>query len=187
VPDTESAESVAATDAAAGARAAPWTGDAKERLTMMIHPEIYTSLARERTRTFVAEAEASRRSRPLRRPLGRPVRLRDGLAVLMRPVRPEDAGLPEDGFAGQRYGGGSGLACVTGPGPGTGGVRRAPASVVAPVASCRPPPGPHARRSNCMKGAIPCGHFFQAAADLGNPGRRAAAGADGGAPAGPRR
>jgi len=104
VPDTESAESVAATDAAAGARAAPWTGDTKERLTMMIHPDIYTALARERTRTFVAEAEAGRRSRPLRRLLGRlsegrPVRLRDGLAGLMRPVRPEDAGLLEDGCA----------------------------------------------------------------------------------------
>jgi len=112
VPDTESAESVAATDAAAGARAAPWTGDTKERLTMMIHPDIYTALARERTRTFVAQAEAGRRSRPLRRLLGRPlsrplprlsegrpVRLRDGLAMLIRPVRPEDAGLLEDGFA----------------------------------------------------------------------------------------
>jgi len=112
VPDTESAESVAATDAAAGARAAPWTGDTKERLTMMIHPDIYTALARERTRTFVAEAEAGRRSRPLRRLLGRPlgrplprlsegrpVRLRDRSAMLIRPVRPEDAGLLEDGFA----------------------------------------------------------------------------------------
>jgi hypothetical protein len=108
VPDTESAESVAATDAGAGARAAPWTGDAKERMTMMIHPEIYTALARERASTLVAEAEAGRRSRPLRRLLGRPlprpsegrlVRLRDGLAGLMRPVRPEDTGLLEDGFA----------------------------------------------------------------------------------------
>jgi hypothetical protein len=104
VPDTESAESVAATDAAAAAPAAPWTGDAKERLTMMIHPDIYAALARERTRTFVTEAEAGRRSRPLRRLLGRPsegrpVRLRDRLAMLIRPVRPEDAGLLEDGFA----------------------------------------------------------------------------------------
>jgi hypothetical protein len=104
VPDTESAESVAATDAAAPARTAPWTGDTKERLTMMIHPDIYAALARERTRTVLAEAEAARRSRPLRRPsrrpsAGRPVRLRDGLAVLMRPVRPEDPGLLEDGFA----------------------------------------------------------------------------------------
>ena len=31
------------------------------------------------------------------------MRLRDGSAVLIRPVRPEDAGLLEDGFAGLRY------------------------------------------------------------------------------------
>jgi hypothetical protein len=104
VPDTESAESVAVTDAAAPARTAPWTGDWKERLTMMIHPDIYAALARERTRTVLAEAEAARRSRRLRRPSrrpseGRPVRLRDGLAVLMRPVRPEDPGPLEVGFA----------------------------------------------------------------------------------------
>ena len=37
---------------------------------MMIHPDIYAALVRERTRTFLAEAEAARRSRPLRRPLG---------------------------------------------------------------------------------------------------------------------
>ena len=76
---------------------------------MMIHPEIHGALVRERTRTFLAEAEAARRSRPLRRPSegrpseGRPVRLRDGSAVLIRPVRPEDAGLLEDGLAGLRY------------------------------------------------------------------------------------
>jgi hypothetical protein len=60
---------------------------------MMIHPEIYATLVRERTRTFLAEAEAARRSRLLGRPLGwpsegrpsegrpsggRPVRLRTG-------------------------------------------------------------------------------------------------------------
>jgi RimJ/RimL family protein N-acetyltransferase len=76
---------------------------------MMIHPEIQAALVRERTGTFLAEAEAARLSRPLGRPLGRPlprpsggrpVRLRDGSAVLIRPVRPEDAGLLEDGFAG---------------------------------------------------------------------------------------
>ena len=75
---------------------------------MMIHPDIYTALARERARTLVAEAEAARRSRRPRRPLGRPLgrpsegraaRLRDGLAVLIRPVRPEDAGRLEDGLA----------------------------------------------------------------------------------------
>jgi RimJ/RimL family protein N-acetyltransferase len=84
---------------------------------MMIHPEIQGALACERTRTFLAEAEAARRSRLLGRPPGRllgrlpgrplprpsggrPVRLRDGSAVLIRPVRPEDARLLEDGFAG---------------------------------------------------------------------------------------
>jgi GNAT superfamily N-acetyltransferase len=79
---------------------------------MMIHPEIHTALVRERTRTFLAEGEAVRRSRALLRPPGRPlprpsggrpVRLRDGSAVLIRPVRPEDAGLLEDGLAGLRY------------------------------------------------------------------------------------
>lgn len=95
---------------------------------MMIHPEIYAALARERTRTVLAEAETARWSRPLHRTLGRtlgrtlhrtlrrtlrwplprpsgrrPVRLRDGSAVLTRPVRPEDAGPLEDGFAELRY------------------------------------------------------------------------------------
>jgi GNAT superfamily N-acetyltransferase len=75
---------------------------------MMIHPEIQAALVRERTRTFLADAEAARRSRPLGRPSrrpsgGRPVRLRDGSAVLIRPVRPEDAGLLEDGLAELRY------------------------------------------------------------------------------------
>ena len=68
----------------------------------MIHPEIYAALARERTSTLLAQAEAARRARPLRgRPAarGRPVRLRDGSAVLIRPVRPADAGLLADGFA----------------------------------------------------------------------------------------
>jgi GNAT superfamily N-acetyltransferase len=75
---------------------------------MMIHPEIHAALVRERTRTFLADAAAGRQSRPLARPSrrpsgGRPVRLRDGSAVLIRPVRPEDAGRPEDGFAELRY------------------------------------------------------------------------------------
>jgi len=74
---------------------------------MMIHPEIHATLMRERTRTFLAEAEAARRSRLLGRLLGRPsggrpVRLRDGSPVLIRPVRPEDTGLLEDGLAGLR-------------------------------------------------------------------------------------
>jgi hypothetical protein len=75
---------------------------------MMIHPDIYAALARERSMTLLAEAEVARLSRPLGRTLGRPlgqplprpaegrpVRLRDGSAVLIRPVRPEDAGLLE--------------------------------------------------------------------------------------------
>jgi hypothetical protein len=49
---------------------------------MMIHPEIQAALVRERSRTLLADAEAARRSRP---------------------VRPEDAGLREAGFAGLRY------------------------------------------------------------------------------------
>jgi hypothetical protein len=67
---------------------------------MMIHPDIHAALARERTRTFLAEAEMARRARPLRRPAeGRKVRRRDGSAVLIRPVRPADGGLLADGFA----------------------------------------------------------------------------------------
>ena len=76
----------------------------------MIHPDIYTALARERTSTFLARAETARLARQLRpaarekpargRPeRGRPVRLRDGSAVLIRPVRPADDGLLADGFA----------------------------------------------------------------------------------------
>jgi RimJ/RimL family protein N-acetyltransferase len=71
----------------------------------MIHPDIYTALARERTSTFLARAETARLARQLRpaareRPEGgRPVRLRDGSAVLIRPVRPADDGLLADGFA----------------------------------------------------------------------------------------
>ena len=70
----------------------------------MIHPDIYAALARERTTTFLARAETARLARQLRpaarekpaggRPdRGRPVRLRDGSAVLIRPVRPADDGL----------------------------------------------------------------------------------------------
>jgi hypothetical protein len=86
---------------------------------MMIHPEIQAALVRERSRTFLADAEAARRSRSLGRPLGRslvrslvrpsprasggrPVRLLDGSAVPIRPVGPEDARLLEDGHAGLR-------------------------------------------------------------------------------------
>jgi hypothetical protein len=65
----------------------------------MIHPGIHAALARERTSAFLAEAEAARLARQLRRPArGRKVRLRDGLAVLIRPVRPADDGLLAAGF-----------------------------------------------------------------------------------------
>src|SRR5207244_12546141 len=76
----------------------------KER-KMMIHPDIYAALARERTTTFLARAETARLARQLRlaareRPdKGRPVRLRDGSAVLIRPGRPAGDGLLADGFA----------------------------------------------------------------------------------------
>jgi len=104
VDATESAESVVATDAFAAARAAPWSGTRRRGLTM-IHPDIYAALARERTSTFLARAETARLARQLRpaareRPdKGRQVRLRDGSAVLIRPVRPADDGLLADGFA----------------------------------------------------------------------------------------
>ena len=66
----------------------------------MIHPEIYAALVRERTSTLLAQAEAARRAKPPAPPAtGRPVRLRDGSAVLIRPVRTTDAGLIADGFA----------------------------------------------------------------------------------------
>jgi len=104
VDATESAESVVATDAFAAARAAPWSGTRRRGLTM-IHPDIYAALARERTSTFLARAETARLARQLRpaareRPdKGRQVRLRDGLALLIRPVRPADDGPLADGFA----------------------------------------------------------------------------------------
>jgi hypothetical protein len=67
--------------------------DPKERLTM-IHHGIHAALARERMSTFLAQAEAGRLARQARRPAtGRKVWLRDGSAVLIRPVRPADAGL----------------------------------------------------------------------------------------------
>jgi RimJ/RimL family protein N-acetyltransferase len=69
----------------------------------MIHHGIHAALARERTSMFLAEAEAARRAGQLRRPARgrqvRKVRLRDGSAVLIRPVRPADDGLLADGFA----------------------------------------------------------------------------------------
>ena len=82
----------------------------------MIHPDILTALARERSGTFQTKAEAktARRARQARRyrqgrslrpgpprlaAEGTPVVLRDGSAVLIRPVRSTDAPLLADGFA----------------------------------------------------------------------------------------
>ena len=75
---------------------------------MMIHPDFLASLARDRSAALMAAAGARRgagqatinikatndlgSSRP-------PVRLRDGSAVLIRPVRTTDAPLLADGFA----------------------------------------------------------------------------------------
>ena len=68
----------------------------------MIHPEIYAALARERTSVLLAQAEAARRARQLRRPgqgqgqAGAAAR-RVGGADPAGP--PADAGLLADGFA----------------------------------------------------------------------------------------
>ena len=60
----------------------------------MINHGIHAALAHERMSTFLAQAEADRLAMRARRPRrGRKVRLRDGLAVLIRPVRPADDGL----------------------------------------------------------------------------------------------
>jgi hypothetical protein len=60
----------------------------------MIHHGIHAALARERMSTFLAQAEAGRLARQARRrPKGGRVWLRDGSAVLIRPVRPADDGL----------------------------------------------------------------------------------------------
>ena len=71
----------------------------------MIHHGIHAALARERISTFLAQAEAGRLARlarlarqARRSAKGRRVWLRDGSAVLIRPVRPADAGLLADGF-----------------------------------------------------------------------------------------
>jgi len=73
----------------------------------MLRPDIYTALVHERHQTILAQAEAGRRARQARlhrRQAGvtgarRPVVLRDGSAVLIRPVRSADAPLLADGFA----------------------------------------------------------------------------------------
>jgi RimJ/RimL family protein N-acetyltransferase len=77
----------------------------------MLSPHIYAAFAHERHQTFLAQAAADGRSRPARRRVprrrrgataavtGRPVVLRDGSAVLIRPVRRADAPLLADGFA----------------------------------------------------------------------------------------
>jgi len=75
----------------------------------MLSPHIYAAFAHERHQTFLAQAEAdgrNRRARLQRRQgsataaaAGRPVVLRDGSAVLIRPVRRADAPLLADGFA----------------------------------------------------------------------------------------
>jgi len=82
----------------------------------MIYPDILAALTRERSGTFLAEAEAARRARQARRhrqpvrasgtritprlaAAGIPVVLRDGSAVLIRQVRSTDAPLLADGFA----------------------------------------------------------------------------------------
>ena len=75
----------------------------------MLSPHIYAALVHERHQTFLAQAETDRRNRRPRRHrrrggagaavTGRPVVLRDGSAVLIRPVRSADAPLLADGFA----------------------------------------------------------------------------------------
>jgi RimJ/RimL family protein N-acetyltransferase len=85
----------------------------------MTHPDFRAALGRERLNTLLADAEAAREARqarlhrrqaataarrgsPLRRRAGTGTRavLRDGSAVVIRPVRSSDAPLLADGFAG---------------------------------------------------------------------------------------
>jgi RimJ/RimL family protein N-acetyltransferase len=75
----------------------------------MLSPHIYAAFAQERHQAFLAQAEIdgrNRRARLQRRQdsataaaTDRPVVLRDGSAVLIRPVRRADAALLADGFA----------------------------------------------------------------------------------------
>jgi RimJ/RimL family protein N-acetyltransferase len=77
---------------------------------MMIHPDFQGAMARERSATMAAAAAAHRQARQLRRArqlrlaattpdVAGQVVLRDGSAVLIRPVRSADAPLLADGFA----------------------------------------------------------------------------------------
>jgi RimJ/RimL family protein N-acetyltransferase len=75
----------------------------------MLSPHLYAAFAQERHQTFLAQAETDGRNRRarLQRRQGsaaaaatdRPIVLRDGSAVLIRPVRRADAPLLADGFA----------------------------------------------------------------------------------------
>ena len=75
----------------------------------MLSPHIYAAFAQERHQSFLAQAETDgrnrrarlqrRRNRATAAATGRPVVLRDGSAVLIRPVRRADARLLADGFA----------------------------------------------------------------------------------------
>jgi RimJ/RimL family protein N-acetyltransferase len=76
---------------------------------MMIHPDCQRAMVRERSATLLAAAAAQRQARRARSAAAaaaadvatasRQVRLRDGSAVLIRPVRRTDTSLLADGFA----------------------------------------------------------------------------------------
>jgi hypothetical protein len=70
----------------------------------MLSPSMYAALAHERHETLLAQAKTDRRARQARlhrrQAAGRPVvLLRDGSAVLIRPVQSADVPLLADGFA----------------------------------------------------------------------------------------
>jgi RimJ/RimL family protein N-acetyltransferase len=76
---------------------------------MMIHPDFQRAMVRERSATLLAAAAAQRQARRARSAAAaaaadaatasRQVRLRDGSAVLIRPVRRTDSPLLAEGFA----------------------------------------------------------------------------------------
>jgi RimJ/RimL family protein N-acetyltransferase len=76
---------------------------------MMIHPDFQRAMVRERSATLLAAAAAQRQARRARSAAvaaaadaataSRQVRLRDGSAVLIRPVRRTDSPLLAEGFA----------------------------------------------------------------------------------------